>query len=140
MNCEQRPFDELMRQELLRADFDFTNANLIAAWRAFKSFIVRPIDGQKTITIGFTCYHAADRDRTLWLEFARQLEDDSGIGQNCGCGFSRPVPDDLDGVDKGKWWWPEHGTVDQWIRDIETMPEFVRCVALEDWRFEGYSL
>jgi len=135
-----RPFDDLMRQELIRANFDFDRPRPAAAWEAFKLFIRQPIPGQQTVTVGFTCCNIADRDRTLWLEFARQLKDDAGFGHNCGCAFSRPVPDDLRAVDKGNWWWPQHGSLDQWIRDVETIPEFIRCVALPDWRFEGYSL
>ena len=136
-----RPFDDLMRQELLRASFDFDRPAPAVGWKAFKSFVLKPVPGQKTIAIGFSCHHAVDRDQTLWLEFARQLEDEAtGIGQNCGCGFSRTVPADLNGVNKGNWWWAEHGTSDQWFLEVEPMPEFKRCAALEDWRFEGYSL
>jgi hypothetical protein len=136
-----RPFDEMMRSELVRASFDFDCPQPLVAWEAFKVFVVRPVPQQKTITIGFSCYHAADRDQTLWFEFARQLEDEaSGIGQNCGCGFSRPVPVDLNGIDKGSWWWAEHGTIEQWFRDVEAMPEFKRCAELDGWRFEGHAL
>lgn len=136
-----RPFDELMRSALVRASFDLDCPQPLVAWDAFKSFVVLPVPGQKTITVGFTCYHASDRDQTLWLEFARQLEDEaSGIGQNCGCGFSRVVPVDLNGIDKGNWWWAEYGTIEQWFRDVEAMPEFKRCIELDGWRFEGYSL
>ena len=141
MRWAMRPFDELMRDSLARASFDFDRPHPLVAWEAFKSFVVQPVPGQKTVTIGFTCYHASDRDQTLWLEFARQLVDEaSGIGQNCGCGFSRPVPADLNVIDKGNWWWAEHGTIAQWFRDVEAMPEFRRCVELDGWRFEGYSL
>src|SRR4051812_44174071 len=99
MRWEMRPFDELMRSELVRASFDFDRPQPQVAWDAFKSFVGRPVPGQKTITVGFTCYHASDRDQTLWLEFARQLGDEAnGIGQNCGCVFSRAVPVDLNGI------------------------------------------
>lgn len=141
MRWEMRPFDELMREELIRAAFDFDRPQPAAGWAAFKSFVAQPIAGQKTVTIGFSCSHAADRDQTLWLEFARQLEDEvSGLGQKCGCGFSRPVPIDLAGTEKRNWCWPEHGTLEQWFRDVEAMPEFKRCAELDGWRFEGYSL
>jgi hypothetical protein len=141
MRWEMRPFDELMRQELIRASFDFDRPQPARAWAAFKSFVMHPVAGQRTVTIGFSCSHAADRDQTLWIEFARQLEDEvSGIGQNCGCGFSRPVPLDLAGVEKGNWWWPEHGTLEEWFLVVEAMPEFNRCAELDGWRFEGYSL
>jgi hypothetical protein len=136
-----RPFDELMRRELVRASFDFDCPQPSIGWNAFKAFVLQPVPGQKTITVGFSCYHAGDRDQTLWLEFARQLEDEAtGVGQNCGCGLSRPVPVDLDGVNKANWWWAKHGTLDQWFLEVESIPEFKRCAALKDWRFEGYSL
>ena len=141
MRRATRPFDELMRQELVRASFAFDRPRPAAGWAAFKSFVARPVPGQKRVTIGFACAHAADRDDTLWLEFARQLEDEvSGDGHKCGCGFSRPVPTDLAGLEKGNWWWPEHGSLEQWFGDVEAMPEFKRCAELDGWRFEGYSL
>ena len=141
MLADMRPFDELMRAELARAAFDFDRPRPSVAWGAFKSFVARPIAGQKTLSLGFSCSHAADRDSTLWLQYARQLEDEvTGIGQACGCAFSRTVPRDLIGVERANWWWPGHGTVDQWFRDVEAMPEFAGCTALDDWRFEGYSL
>ena len=71
MRWAMRPFDELMRDSLARASFDFDRPHPLVAWEAFKSFVVQPVPGQKTVTIGFTCYHASDRDQTLWLEFAR---------------------------------------------------------------------
>lgn len=130
-----------MRRELVRASFDFDRPQLLVGWEAFKSYVLQPVPGKKTITVGFSCYHAADRDRTLWLEFPREFEDTAtGLGQKCGCGFSRPVPADLVGVDKANWWWAEHGTLGDWFREVEATPEFIRCSALEDWRFEGYSL
>lgn len=136
-----RPFDQLILSELARASFDFERPRPLVAWEAFKSFVVRPIPGQKTISIGFSCYHSSDRDQTLWLEFARQLEDEaSRIGQNCGCGFSRPVPADLNGINKSSWWWAEHGTIEQWFRDVESTPAFNLCIALDGWRWEVYSL
>lgn len=141
MRWEMRPFDELMRRELVRESFDFDHPQPSAGWRAFRSFVIQPVAGQKTVTVGYSCSHAADRDSTLWLEFVRQLEDEvTGIGQNCGCAFSIPVPADLSGVERANWWWPEHGTIAQWFRDVEAMPEFRRCAEVEGWRFESYSL
>ena len=141
MRWKMRQFDELMRGELVRASFDFDRPQPSVGWNAFKSFVVQPVAGQKTLTVGFSCSHTADRDSTLWLEFARQLEDEiAGIGQNCGCAFRRPGPAELSGIDKANWWWPEHGTVEQWFRNVEAMPEFKRCAELDGWRFEGYSL
>ncbi|CAA9523790.1 MAG: hypothetical protein AVDCRST_MAG91-2364 [uncultured Sphingomonadaceae bacterium] len=141
MQWVMQPFDDLMRGELVRASFDFERPQPSTGWSAFKSFVAQPLPGHKTLTVGFACSHAADRDSTLWLEFARQLEDEvTGIGHNCGCAFSRLVPADLSGIEEENWWWSEHGTVEEWFRDVEAMPEFKRCVELDGWRFEGYSL
>ena len=135
-----RPFDQIMRDELIRVGFDFDRPDPEIAWRAFKSFVGRSIPAHKTITVGFSCEHVEDRDETLWLEFARQLQDEAGTGQKCGCGFSRPVTPRFIGVARGNWWWPEHGTLDGWFREVEAMPEFAGCLALPGWRFVGYSL
>jgi hypothetical protein len=104
MQPDMRPFDEQMRQELVRVSFDFDRPAPAIGWRAFKAFSLQPVAGQKTVALGFSCYHASDRDQTLWFHFARQLEDEStGVEQNCGCAFSRPVPPDLAGFVSLLW-------------------------------------
>jgi hypothetical protein len=136
-----QPIEEQMRRELVRVSFDLERPKPALAWEAFKAYLTRGIVGQKTLMTGFSCYHDADRDQTLWLEFARRLADEvTGVGRNCGCGFSRTVPGDLIGVDKGNWWWAEDSTLEEWLGEVESMAEFKCCLALEDWRFEGYSL
>lgn len=136
-----RPFDELMRRELSRAGFDPAHPQPAVAWEAFKSFLGQPVPGQKTITAGFTCSNYPDRDDVLWLEFARNLEDEeSGVGQNCGCALTCRAPEDLMGAATSHWWWEEHGSLDEWFRVVEAMPVFLRCLEIQGWRLEGHSV
>jgi hypothetical protein len=138
---DERAFDELMRQELSRAGFDPKAPRPAAAWEAFKAFVVRPVPGQKTITIGFTCYQDDRRDETLWLGFARRMEGEvDGVGGDCGCAFSSPVTEGLTGFEVENWWWAEHGSLDDWYAEVEAMPVFRKCMEATGWRFEGYSL
>ncbi len=141
MNDDHRPFDRIMNGELNRAGFDARRPDPRVAWAAFKAFAVQPLPDVRTVTVGFTCDHDDSRDRTVWMRFARLLEDpDTGNGHDCGCGFSRDVPADLVGIAARDWWWAEHGSLADWFARVEAMPAFVRCVAAADWRWEGFSL
>lgn len=129
-----------MQDELRRAAFDFDRPRLDVAWQAFKAFIRGPMSGHRTVTIGVACEHYGDRDNILWLEFVRQLEDEStGIGENCGAAFTCVVPPDMINFSSRNWWSAEHGTLEGWITEVESMSDFKRCLAIKGWTWRGYS-
>jgi hypothetical protein len=120
--------------------FDVAEPLPALAWRAFKRFLEVPLAGLRTTTVGFTCEHVEDQDRTLWLQFCRLVYDEDGIGMCVGCGFSRGVVDGLYGVAVSNWWWAEHGTVSDWCAEVERSDAFVACVSLSQWHWMGYAL
>jgi len=131
--------DTLMQQLLLEAGFDFRHPNALSAWQAFKVFVQRPLSEGTTVTFGFECEQASDRDNTLWLSFMRHIEEADQSGWSCGCLLSRDSPPDLLGVHDRLWWWPEHGTINQWAADVEMNAIFEHCMNLDSWKWEGFS-
>jgi hypothetical protein len=43
------------------------------------------------------------------------------------------------GVNDGNYWWAEHGTLQTWAHDVERMPTFIRCLALDGWTWDGFN-
>ena len=131
---------EHIAQEHLRgAGVDLKAPDVRAVWRAFKAFAAAPITEPRTVTIGYEATNAADRDRVLWLSFMRSVETDDGVGWHVGYVLSRPVPSSLVGIEDGKWWWAEHLTLDAWFVEVEGSAVFRQCLALDGWKWEGFS-
>jgi hypothetical protein len=131
--------DKLMQQLLIEAGFNVNAPQASVAWHAFKTFVERPLSEGDTVTFGFECNQYGDRDNVLWLSFMRHITVRNGSGWSCGCLFSRIRPPDLQDVHDRLWWWPEHGTIDQWATDVERRSTFVRCLELDGWKWEGFS-
>ena len=111
----------------------------MSAWSAFQQFVRAPLDGVVTVTVGIELSQAGDRDGILWMSFLRNVEEPDGSGWSVGCSLSRRTPPELADVQESRWWWAEHGTIEQWISEVEAMPVFAACVALDGWRWEGFS-
>ena len=131
--------DERVRRALEAAKFDFARPDPRVAWQAFKVFATEDVPGLTTTTVGYSAYHASDRDSVLWLFFARTFEQADGVGWHSGCLLSRPVPSALHGVDDEHWWWAEHSTLAAWFAAVEQNRVFQECVSLPDWEWQGFS-
>lgn len=126
---------------LSEANFDFAHPDPRIAWECFKRFAALSIPQLTTITIGFECLQYDDRDDVLWLSFVRQFEEPAtadGAG-SIGCLLRRTAPPEMIGKRAQNWWWAEHGTIEEWAADVERMPSFRRCLALDGWTWEGIS-
>lgn len=128
----------LMHQLLLEQGFDFKDPSPRMAWSAFIQFINTPIVGVRTTTFGVAFSQYDDRDDILWLSFMRRMEM-GGIGASCGCLMSRYVTQGFIGLQQSNWWWAEHGTVEEWIAEVEHMPAFNGLLTLSDWQWQGFS-
>jgi len=128
-----------MQRLLVERQFDFSSPSLRIAWAAFIEFVRVPLDGLATVTFGVEFSQFDDRDDVLWVSFMHRVEVSDCGGWSCGCLLSRTAPRDLIGVQQSRWWWAEHGTIEQWISDVERMPSFTSAVALDGWRWEGFS-
>jgi hypothetical protein len=137
MNREQP--ESVMQGLLIDRKFDFDRPSLAIAWTAFKEFIRLPLEGPITVTLAVEFSQFRDRDDILWVSFMRELRDPDGVGWSCGCLLSRRAPRELVGVGQGRWWWPEHGTIEEWISDVEQMDVFGAVIALDGWRWQGLS-
>lgn len=133
------PTDNLIERLLIAEEFSFTSPCPRVAWRAFKFYAAMDIPELTTVTIGYSAYHAADRDDILWLFFGRRFEDFTGCGWSSGCLFSRTIPIELAQVHNENWWWLEHLTLDKWFVEVENNLIFRQCLALEGWTWEGFS-
>jgi hypothetical protein len=137
--------DDLMRRLLTEAGLDFDRPEPRVAWECFKRFVRLPIPGVSTLTVGFECSQADDRDDVLWLAFVRRFEEPAGhgcggIGWSCGCLFRlTATPPPMLGANDAHWWWAEHGTIEAWAEEVERRPTFARCPALDGWAWEGFS-
>lgn len=131
--------DTLMERLLVGRGFDFAVPSLPAAWLAFTDFARSPLAGLRTVTIGVEFCQFDDRDDVLWVSFMRRFEEADGSGWSCGCLLSRTSPSALVRVQESRWWWAEHGTLEQWISEVEQMPAFVATSALDGWHWEGLS-
>jgi hypothetical protein len=132
---------EAMRRLLADAGFDFGRPDPRVAWTCFKAFASVPILGVTAHTVGFECIQYDDRDDVVWLSFLRDVggPDETDVRWQVGCAFSRIAPPHLRGASAANWWWPEHGTLDAWARDVERMAAFRDCVSLDGWKWEGVS-
>jgi hypothetical protein len=139
MVTDRRNADALMALSLQDTGFDFGRPEPRLAWAAFQRFVVQPLPGLVTVSVGYFSEHFSDRDGDLWLGFMRRLEEPSGSGWSCGCLFRVAVPQDLWGVSEANWWWGEHGTLDEWRATADGMRVFQRCLTLSGWRWEGFS-
>jgi hypothetical protein len=128
-----------MRQTLTERGFDFDSPRLHTAWTAFTDFVRVPLNGLVTVTFGAEFSQCHDRDDVLWASFMRRVESTDGSGWSSGCLLSRTAPRELLGVQQSRWWWAEHGTIEQWMSDVERMPEFGTALALNEWKWEGFS-
>ena len=132
--------ESVMAQALADVGFDADRPDPSAAWQAFRRFTAAPLVNVITVTVGYECEHDDDRDDVLWLIFSRVLEDAAGVGWSCGCCLSRPVPDPMRSVRESDWWWPEFGTLAQWLDGVERLPFFRACLRLDGWRWAGFSV
>jgi hypothetical protein len=128
------PPEVLMCDLLVRRGFSTEEPDILLAWDAFTEFAAAPIPSMPDFCVGYVCFHESDRDEVLWLEFVRQNE----AGVRCGCVFSRVVPKELWGVSESWWWWPEHGTLADWVARVELMTGFNICPYLSGWEWEGF--
>jgi hypothetical protein len=128
-----------MAECLSEEGFDYARPDVNVAWRAFKRFLDRPLD-EGTYTVGFELEHVWDRDTTLFLEFVRELGEEDGTRGRVGCGFSCEVPAKLWGVHASHWWWAEHGTLSEWLAQVETDEAFIAATRVRSWRWEGFGL
>jgi hypothetical protein len=142
MPREQQSAENLMAGELARVGFDFARPDPSVAWSAFKAFVIQaPPCPFRTATVGVEVSHVSDRDRTLWLAFASQLDDPrTGDSSFCGALLAREVPAFMWGVERNLWWWGEHGPLADWFSDVERLAEFTSCLSLPGWLWEGFSL
>jgi hypothetical protein len=131
--------DSIMKRSLVKRNYDFDRPSLPIAWAAFTEFIRVPLQGLTTVTFGAEFSQFRDRDDVLWVSFMRQVQESDGIGWSCGCLLSRLAPRELVGVEQGRWWWAEHGTIEQWISEVEHMAPFTVVIALDGWKWEGLS-
>ena len=131
--------DSAMQRSLVERAFDFSRPSLQIAWSAFTEFIRIPLDGLTTVTLGAEFRQFDDRDKVLWVSLMRRVQESDGTGWSCGCLLSRTAPSALLGIQQSRWWWEEHGTIEQWISDVEQMRPFAEVVALEGWKWEGFS-
>jgi hypothetical protein len=131
--------DSAMQRSLVERAFDFNRPSLQIAWSAFTEFIRMPLDGLTTVTFGAEFHQFADRDDVLWVNFMRRIQELDGTGWSCGCSLSRVAPRELRGIQQSRWWWSEHGTIDEWMSDVERMRPFAEVVVLEGWKWEGFS-
>jgi hypothetical protein len=131
--------DDLVRQALNAAKFDFAWPDPRVAWEAFKAFAARDVPEFTTTTLGYSAYNASDRDAVLWLSFVRNIEQNDGVGWHSGCVLTTSVPNALRGVDDQSWWWAEYLTLDSWFAEVEKNPVFQECLSLADWKWSGFS-
>ncbi len=131
--------DSAMQRSLVERAFDFDKPSLQIAWSAFTEFIRLPLDGLAAATFGVDFSQFDDRDDVLWVSFMRRFQEPDGTGWSCGCLMSRTAPRELLGIQQSRWWWAEHGTIEQWISDVEHMHLFTEVVALGGWKWEGFS-
>src|SRR4051794_12613277 len=104
MSTDRSEADAVMRVYLRESGFDFDRPALGLAWEAFQRFLVRPLPGLITVTVGYFCTLDEARDDKLWLGFMRRLEEPSGTGWSCGCLLSIAAGQDLMGADERLWW------------------------------------
>jgi hypothetical protein len=131
--------EELARQFLVRAGFDFAAPSPQTAWEAFKAFAAAPLAEPPTTAIVYEAYQEADRDRVLWLSFVRNVETADGAGWHVGYVLSCSAPSALIGVHDSKWWWPENLTLEAWFAEVENSAVLRACMAVGGWRWEGFS-
>jgi hypothetical protein len=131
--------DSVMQRLLIERHFDFRKPSVKIAWAAFQEFIRIPLEGLTTVTFGVEVSQYRDCDNILWVSFMRVLEESGGVGWYSGGLLSRPAPIDLVGVNQQRYWWAEHSTIEQWISEVEQMPSFTAVIALQGWKWEGFS-
>lgn len=131
--------DFLMQKCLFKHQFDFENPSLLDAWVAFTEFVRLPLEGLVTETVGVEIEQYDDRDDVLWVSMMRRFDALDGTGWSCGCLLSRASPPDLAGVRQGRWCWTEHETLEKWVSEVEQMPVFTKVIALDGWKWEGFS-
>jgi hypothetical protein len=131
--------EDLARQCLVRAGFDFAAPSPRTAWEAFKVFAEAPLADPPTITIGYEAYQASDRDRVLWLSFVRSVETSEGLGLHVGYVLSCSAPTALVGAHDRSWWWPEQLPLEAWFAEVENRAVWRDCMAAGGWRWEGFS-
>jgi hypothetical protein len=134
-----RDAEALARRFLLGAGFNFAAPEPRTVWQAFKEFATAPLAQPQTITIGYEAYQASDRDRVLWLSFVRSVEAGNGVGWHVGYVLSRDAPLSLVGADDRSWWWPEDSSLQAWFAGVEGRTVFRECMALDGWKWEGFS-
>jgi len=137
MNQEQA--DSEMRALLDERRFNFDQPSLPIAWSAFTEFVRHPLEGLDTDTFGVEISQFDDRDDVLWVSFMRRVQEPDGSGWSCGCLLSCTTPRELVGVQESCWWWAEHGTIEQWISDVERKRAFAAVTTLNGWNWEGFS-
>ena len=133
------PTDDLIERLLVAEGFNFALPCPKVAWRAFKFYAAINIPEFTTVTIGYSLYHAADRDDILWLYLGRRFEDFAGCGWSSGCLLSRTVPSELAEVHNENWWWSEYLSLNKWFAEVESNLIFHQCLALEGWTWKGFS-